>query len=129
MCKVTGFGFAEHVLDREEYERAKGVLCCHCVHHKMHLPSAFSPHLNIFVLVQVLQEVRWMAPEKLRYNDHTRMSDVWAFGVLMWEIYNHGDLDFKFAVIIILTLYWEDITLSWHCSSSVWSCCGVVIKQ
>jgi hypothetical protein len=25
VCKVTGFGFAEHVREREEYERTKGV--------------------------------------------------------------------------------------------------------
>ena len=36
------------------------------------------------------QAVRWMAPEQLKFNEHTKMSDVWAFGVLLWEICSYG---------------------------------------
>ncbi|XP_029158097.1 receptor-like tyrosine-protein kinase kin-16 [Nylanderia fulva] len=34
--------------------------------------------------------VRWMAPEALEDGIYTSKSDVWAFGVLMWEITSLG---------------------------------------
>ncbi|XP_050343040.1 uncharacterized protein LOC126768779 [Nymphalis io] len=34
--------------------------------------------------------VRWMAPEALLYNVHSHHTDVWAFGILLWEIVTLG---------------------------------------
>jgi len=34
--------------------------------------------------------VRWMPPEAVRENRFTHASDVWSFGVLMWEIFTYG---------------------------------------
>ncbi len=41
--------------------------------------------------------VRWMAPETLTKNRFSELSDVWAFAVLVWELYAEGRLPY-FAV-------------------------------
>ncbi|XP_063770287.1 muscle, skeletal receptor tyrosine-protein kinase isoform X1 [Pseudophryne corroboree] len=34
--------------------------------------------------------IRWMPPESIFYNRYTTESDVWAYGVVLWEIFTYG---------------------------------------
>jgi len=34
--------------------------------------------------------VRWMSPESVKYGRFTSESDVWAYGVVLWEIFSYG---------------------------------------
>ena len=63
VVKVSGFGLARTLESGMEYESVKS---------GGRLP------------------VRWMAPESLLYQKFSVMSDVWSFGVLMWEVLTFG---------------------------------------
>ncbi|XP_070547349.1 tyrosine kinase receptor Cad96Ca-like [Ptychodera flava] len=64
-CKLSGLGSSSAVLTDQRY-RQKG-----------HLP------------------IRWMAPEVLSGNAYTTGSDVWSFGVLLWEVYSLGCIPYE----------------------------------
>ncbi|KRX82258.1 Tyrosine-protein kinase transmembrane receptor ROR1 [Trichinella sp. T6] len=43
-----------------------------------------------YVQSKTMLPIRWMPPEAILYGRFSEASDVWAFGVVMWEIYTYG---------------------------------------
>jgi len=35
--------------------------------------------------------LKWMAPESIRYKEYSQASDIWSFGVVIWEIVSRSD--------------------------------------
>lgn len=35
--------------------------------------------------------VRWTAPEAFQHRKFSTASDVWSFGILMWEVMSYGE--------------------------------------
>lgn len=68
------------------------------------LDSNFNAKISDFGLAQRADQrttdsrgkfpIKWSAPEALRSNLFTNKSDVWSYGVLLWEIYSFGRIPF-----------------------------------
>nr|XP_005993132.1 PREDICTED: tyrosine-protein kinase ITK/TSK [Latimeria chalumnae] len=39
--------------------------------------------------------VKWSSPEVFRYSKYSSKSDVWSFGVLMWEVFTEGKMPYE----------------------------------
>ncbi|KAL5250255.1 hypothetical protein ACHWQZ_G016104 [Mnemiopsis leidyi] len=39
--------------------------------------------------------IKWMAPEALTFGRYTSANDVWAFGILAWEVFSFGALPYQ----------------------------------
>lgn len=39
--------------------------------------------------------LRWLPSESVFEDDLSTKSDVWAFGVLMWEVFSHGEMPYS----------------------------------
>lgn len=38
--------------------------------------------------------LKWYAPESYNYGTFSHKSDVWSFGVTIWEMYSFGDIPY-----------------------------------
>lgn len=54
--------------------------------------------------------LRWLPSESVFEDDFSTKSDVWAFGVLMWEVFSHGELPYAKLS--------DDETLEGQCDAS-----------
>jgi L1 cell adhesion molecule len=49
--------------------------------------------IYVYHIVQV--PVKWLALESMRFRRFTHASDVWAFGVTVWELLTFGERPYK----------------------------------
>lgn len=61
--------------------------------------------------------LRWMPPEAVLEDEFSTKSDVWSFGVLMWEVFTHGEMPYTpLADDEVLAGMWTTSCRPWRCS-------------
>ncbi|KFV53999.1 NT-3 growth factor receptor, partial [Tyto alba] len=97
LVKIGDFGMSRDVYSTDYYRegpRPKGQFSAAWQRQRLanRLSSLRFP--CAFALTQVgghtMLPIRWMPPESIMYRKFTTESDVWSFGVILWEIFTYG---------------------------------------
>uniref|UniRef100_A0A669P9X4 Tyrosine-protein kinase receptor n=2 Tax=Phasianidae TaxID=9005 RepID=A0A669P9X4_PHACC len=87
LVKIGDFGMSRDVYSTDYYRegpRPKGQLSAAWQRHRLAPPAAAT------VGGHTMLPIRWMPPESIMYRKFTTESDVWSFGVILWEIFTYG---------------------------------------
>ena len=98
LVKVSDFGLTRDIYSNEYYKVPSLLLyiqiksCC----------SLYSFELNWVLFAYLTQvsgterllPIRWMAPESITHGRFTHETDVWSYGVLLWEIFTFGKVPY-----------------------------------
>lgn len=67
ICKISDFGLSRHFIKDERYYTSQGG----------HIP------------------VKWTSPEALMFKKYSTQSDVWSYGIVLWEIWSFGQQPYE----------------------------------
>lgn len=88
IVKICDFGLARDIMHDNNYV-SKGSVSCPWAQTS---PLLLSRRRVLSGVPQTFLPVKWMAPESIFDNLYTSLSDVWSYGILLWEIFSLGEL-------------------------------------
>ncbi|KAM9339405.1 ephrin type-A receptor 7 isoform 1-T1 [Symphorus nematophorus] len=86
VCKVSDFGLSRVIDDDPE--------AVYTTTGRMQdvMNLIFAPAIDLHFTEQGGKiPVRWTAPEAIQYRKFTSASDVWSYGIVMWEVMSYGE--------------------------------------
>lgn len=89
LVKIGDFGLARDIESDSNYV-VRGNVCTSVIHALIMCWRTFCS--SAASLRQVRLPVKWMAPESTFQGIYTMKSDVWAYGILLWEIFSLGSV-------------------------------------
>ncbi|CAF2137619.1 unnamed protein product [Rotaria magnacalcarata] len=78
VCRISDFGLSRDVIDRDYYVLPNATI------------SSKDKDGKILQTTPRRLPIRWLSPESIESSKYTIQSDVWSFGVLLWELMNRG---------------------------------------
>ncbi|CAG10972.1 unnamed protein product [Tetraodon nigroviridis] len=101
IVKICDFGLARDIMHDNNYV-SKGSVSCPWAHTAITVEqkATVSRRMNTFSFVpQTFLPVKWMAPESIFDNLYTSLSDVWSYGILLWEIFSLGGTPYPGMIV------------------------------
>ncbi len=95
MCKVADFGLLRELDDYKEVYTSTNMSLC---------------------------PLRWMAPESIEHRQFSTASDIWSYGILLWEMFNPTELpysDLDDAQFAIKVAQGHTLSIPTQCPSTV----------
>nr|CBN81956.1 FL cytokine receptor [Dicentrarchus labrax] len=94
LVKIGDFGLARDIENDSNYVVRGNVCQMILLYNLLQKLWIFVHHFLHVMLVTAVSQVRlpvkWMAPESTFQGIYTMKSDVWAYGILLWEIFSLG---------------------------------------
>ena len=76
--------------------------------------------------------IKWAAPEVLNYMRFSSKSDVWAFGVLIWEVFTCGKMPYgrhKNAEVVDMVQQGKILDRPRYCPPEIYDVSSIIKKS